>query len=45
MLCSHCPVSDSSGCLHITVYLADMLQAFWHTAEANEESKGSYIES
>ena len=22
VLCSQCPVSDSSGCLHITVYLA-----------------------
>ena len=35
MLCSHCPISDSSGCLHITVYLAVMLQASWHTAEGN----------
>ena len=35
MLCSHCSISDSSGCLHITVYLAVMLQASWHTAESN----------
>ena len=35
MLCSHCPISDSSGCLHITVYLAVMLQGSWHTAEGN----------
>ena len=33
MLCSHCPINDSSGYLHITVYLAVMLQASWHTAE------------
>ena len=31
MLCSHCPMNDSSGCLHITVYLAVMLQASWHS--------------
>ena len=35
MLCSRCPINDSSGCLHITVYLAVMLQASWHTAEGN----------
>ena len=35
MLCSHCPINDSSGYLHITVYLAVMLQASWHTAEDN----------
>ena len=35
MLCSHCLISDSSGCLHITVYLAVMLQASWHAAEGN----------
>ena len=35
LLCSHCPINDSSGCLHITVYLAVMLQASWHTAEGN----------
>ena len=27
MLCSHCPINDSSDCLHITLYLAVMLQA------------------
>ena len=35
MLCSHCSINDSSGSLHITVYLAVMLQASWHTAEGN----------
>ena len=35
MLCSHCPINDSSGYLHNTVYLAVMLQASWHTAEGN----------
>ena len=33
MLCSHSPINDSSSCLHITVYLAVMLQASWHTVE------------
>ena len=45
MLCSHCPINDSSSCLHITVYLAVMLQASWHTAEGNWELKGSYTKS
>ena len=35
ILCSHCPISHSFSCLHITVYLAVMLQASWHTAEGN----------
>ena len=35
MLCSHCPINDPSGYLHITVYLAVMLQAPWYTAEGN----------
>ena len=35
MLCSHCPINDSSGYLHITAYLAVMLQASWHTGEGN----------
>ena len=35
MLCLHYPINDSSSCLHITVYLAVMLQACWHTAEGN----------
>ena len=35
MLCSHCPINDSSDCLHFTVYLAVMLQSSWHTAEGN----------
>ena len=35
MLCSHCPINDSSGCLHITIYLAVMLQASWQAAEGN----------
>ena len=34
-LCSHCPINDSYGYLHITVSLAVMLQASWHTAEGN----------
>ena len=42
---SHCPINDSSGYLHTTVYLAVILQASWHTAEGNLESKGSYIKS
>ena len=41
VMCWHCIINDSSGCLYITVYLAAMLQASWHTAE----SKGSYIKS
>ena len=45
MLCSFFPIKDSSGCLHTTVSLAGMLQASWHTAEGNSESKGSYIKS
>ena len=45
VLCSHCPINDSSSYLHVTVYLAVMLQASWHIAEGNEESKGSYIKS
>ena len=35
MLYSHLPINDSSGYLNITVYLAVMLQAFWHTEEGN----------
>ena len=35
MLCSHCPINDSSGYLYTTVYLAVMLQASWHTKEHN----------
>ena len=45
MLCSHCPINDSSSSLHITTYLAVMLQASRHTAEGNLESNGSYIKS
>ena len=32
MLCLHSPINDSYGYLHITIYLAVMLQASWHTA-------------
>ena len=39
MLCSHCPINDSSGCLHIIVYLAVMLQASWHTAKVTKSQK------
>ena len=35
MLCSHCPISHSSGCLHITIYLVVMLQVSWYTGEGN----------
>ena len=35
ILCSDCPINDSSGYLHTSVYLAVMLQASWHTAEGN----------
>ena len=45
MQCSLFPIKDSPGYLHTTVYLAGMLQASWHTAEVNSESKGSYIKS
>ena len=45
MLCSLFPIKDSSGYLHTTVYLTGMLQASWHTAEGNSESKDSYIKS
>ena len=31
--------------LNSTVYLAVMLQASWHTAEGNKESKGMYIKA
>ena len=34
-LYSRCPTDDSSSYLHITVYLAVMLQASWHTANGN----------
>ena len=42
-VCSHCPINDSSGYLHNTVYLAVMLQGSWHTAESNQESKNVHI--
>ena len=45
MMCSVFPIKNSFGYLHTTVYLAGMLQASWHTAEVNSESKGSYIKS
>ena len=45
MLHSLFPIKDSSGYLYSTVHLAGMLQASWHTAEGNLESKGSYIKS
>ena len=35
LMCSHCPINDSSGYLHITIYLAVMLQASGHIAEGN----------
>ena len=35
MLTSHCSISNSSGYLHIIVYLAVMLHASWRTAESN----------
>ena len=35
VLCSHCPINDSSGHLHNTAYLVVMLQVSWHTAEGN----------
>ena len=43
MLCSYCLINNSSGYLHITVYLAVMLQASWHTVEINYESEGRSI--
>ena len=45
MPCSLFPIKDSSSYLHTTVYLAGMLQASWHAAEGNLESKVSYIKS
>ena len=33
MLCSHSPSNGSSWCLHVTSYLAVMLQASWHTTD------------
>ena len=39
MLCSHCPINDSSGCLHITVYIALMLQASWRTQRVTKSQK------
>ena len=39
MLCSHCPVNDSSGYLYSTDYLAVMLQAHWHTGEGTKRQK------
>ena len=35
MFCSHCLINDSPSCLHTTLYLEDMLQAFWNVAEVN----------
>ena len=35
VLCSHCPINDSSSYLHITLYLAVTLRVSWHTAEGN----------
>ena len=31
--------------LNSTIYFAVMLQAFWHTAEGNKESKGLYLKA
>ena len=39
MLCSHCPVNDTSGYLYNTDYLAVMLQAHWHTGEGTKSQK------
>ena len=35
VLCSHCKINESTGNLHVTVYLAVVLQASWDTAESN----------
>ena len=36
LCCVHIwPINNLSDCLNITVYLAVMLQASWHTAEGN----------
>ena len=40
MLCSHCPINDSFGYLHTTIYLAVMLQASKHNAEVTKSKKG-----
>ena len=40
MLCSHCPINDSSGYQHTTIYLAVMLQASWHNAEVTKSKMG-----
>ena len=39
----YCPINNSSGYLHITVYFAVMLQASWYTVESNYDSEGPYI--
>ena len=39
MLCSHCPINDSSGYLNNTVYPAVMLQASWHISEGSNNHK------
>ena len=39
MLCSHCPINDSSGYLHVTVYLAVMLQASGFLKEGLEKQE------
>ena len=43
LLRSHYPINDSYSYLYSTVYLAVMVQASWHTAVGNWESKCSYI--
>ena len=43
MLCSHCPINDSFRYLHNTFHLAVMLQASWHAAEGNKESKSQKV--
>ena len=44
-LCLHCPINDSCGNLYITVYLAVMLPASWHTTEGETKSQKVQISS
>ena len=45
MLCLHFPINDSCGNLYLTVYLAVMLQASWHTAKGETKSQKVQISS
>ena len=39
MLCSYCPMNDSSGYLRNTVYIAVTLEAYWQLCEKRPNTK------